>query len=294
MGRNKKSKSQSATSAWLADLGERARRAIVSRLIALFVIAVIGGVGAFGLSRLEAHVDREVCSKKAPSIVLVDLPSPLVPLASNLLHENLSEIVRSSPSWTDDAVCRAMVSRLESTGWVSSVQFVRRNSDGLFEVSCRYRVPVAMVQQESGYVMVDGSAVRVPGTYSYDASYKSIQGVRAAVPRPGETWAGDDLRAALKLIDALSIQPFAHQVSAVIVDNMNGRVDPRASHVVLATDRAGGKIRWGSAPGKEIEENSVQRKLAILADNFRRTGRLDANYIEIEISTYPDRFTVPG
>lgn len=290
MGRSRKTRSWSpwhAVGGWLKAIPW-------TRLVLPFVVLLIGAAGALGMVRLEGHVEREVLRARSPSIVLVDLPPSLTTLASNDLHEWLGQAVRSRESWLEPGICQDMVERLRSSGWVAAVQYVRRNSDGLFEVSCRYRVPAAMVEHGTGVVLVDAAGVRLPGVYAYDPSWKLIQGVRAGAPSAGESWPGDDLRAGLQLIQDLAPQPFAHQISAVIVDNYGGRVDARASHIELATDQAGGRIRWGSAPGKEVEENSAARKMAILNQNFRRTGRVDAGYLVIDISTFPDRFSVSG
>jgi hypothetical protein len=113
-------------------------------------------------------------------------------------------------------------------------------------------------------------------------------------PAPGAAWEGDDLRSGLAVIGAVEAQPFASQITAVLVGNFDGRTDPRRSHLELATDQAGGRIRWGSAPGSELEENTVGQKLAILLENFRQTGRVDAHHPVIDVSTFPDRFTIPG
>ena len=40
--------------------------------------------------------------------------------------------------------------------------------------------------------------------------------------------------------------------------------------------------------------NSVAEKLAILTENYRQTGRADAGHAVIDISLYPDRFTIPA
>ncbi len=103
---------------------------------------------------------------------------------------------------------------------------------------------------------------------------------------------GDDLRAGLDLIELVSRREYGAQIVVVVVDNAQGRVDPRMPHLELATDRPGGRIRWGSAPGREIEENSVAQKLWILDANFRMTGRIDADHLVIDVSTLPDRFLV--
>ena len=56
---------------------------------------------------------------------------------------------------------------------------------------------------------------------------------------------------------------------------------------------AGGRIIWGSAPGAEIEENTVAEKLELLRSNYRRFGRADAGRGVIDVSVHPDRIITP-
>lgn len=264
----------------------------VSFLWKAAVFTVLLGAGAYGMNRLETRLDRENLTPKKPTVVFVDMPTSLSTLAGGELHDVASSALASAERWTDRDVCRKVAESLMSTGWVSAVRHVRRNSDAVFEVSCRYRQPVAMVPSGSDYLLVDANAVRLPGRYRYESEWKLIQGVRAPAPEPGLEWHGDDIRAGLRLLHTVAPQAFSPQISAVVVENYKGRVDPRRSHLELATDRAGGRVRWGSALDQEIEENSWQRKLAILAENYRTTGRVDADYLVIDVSTFPDRFSV--
>ncbi len=89
-------------------------------------------------------------------------------------------------------------------------------------------------------------------------------------------------------------QPYAGQVVAVSMHNYRGREDPYRSHIELVTDSGGNRILWGSAPGEELEENSAEQKLRILAENFRRHGRIDAHEPRIDISVFPSRFLIPA
>ncbi len=245
------------------------------------------------MTRLETHVQRQLRKRvDRPTVTFVDLPEPLTELASDDLRDSVSDLLAGD--WTDSQLCRNMAMRLARVGWVAGVGFVRRRSDGRFEVSGRYRVPVAMVQQGAEFLLTDSQGLRLPGTYRYDPAWTLIQGVSRRAPAPGELWAGSDLQAGLMILAALAGEPFGDQVTAVLVENVGGRRDPRRSHIELATDRAGGRIRWGSAPGFELEENTVEQKLAILRENHRRTGRADADHPIIDISTFPDRFTIPG
>jgi hypothetical protein len=243
------------------------------------------------MARLDQHVRGQVADRVDPTIALVDLPDQLGELAGGELRDGLDNVLTRS-GWLEDGVCREMAHRLDKVGWVAEVNYVRRTSDARFEVSCRYRLPAAMVQQEEQFYLVDAAGVRLPGVYLYDPAWQLIQGVEASAPLAGAPWPGADLQAGLRILEAVQVEPFAHQITAALVSNFAGRVDPRLTHVKLATDRAGGRIRWGSAPGRELEENSVPQKLAILRENHRRTGRVDANYPVIDISTLPGRFLV--
>ena len=248
--------------------------------------------GFVAVSRLEAHVDRLLVGRGVAVVEFADLPSRLAELAEADLYDRVADL-RDRP-WTDDRLCRDVSARVSASGWVAKVNHVRRTSDARFEVSCRYRLPAALVQQDAEFFLVDETGVRLPGVYRYDSSWHIIQGVGLPAPQPGVLWEGQDLRGGLDVLRAVEAQPFSGQITAVLVANFDGRADPRRSHTELATDQAGGRIRWGSAPGQELEENSVSQKIAILLENFRRTGRVDAHHPVIDISTFPDRFTIPG
>jgi hypothetical protein len=177
---------------------------------------------------------------------------------------------------------------------VQRVDQVLRLPDGRIEVRCRYRTPFALVQSGGGFVLVDGEGVRLPGQYPYSPSLPLVQGVAAPAPDQGQLWDAPDLAAGLKILTRLAGEPYADQVTAVLVHNHGGRRSPRSAHVELATDRAGGRIIWGSGPGEEIEENTAAQKMAILQRNYELHGRIDAGLPVIDISTFPDRFTTPS
>jgi hypothetical protein len=277
---------------WWESLSPQKRRRVVSGVGLAFLLLIFAAAGAVGLSRLEAHVRGSLVERVAPSVFFTDLPDCLASLAGPDLHNSVGDL--SDRDWTDETICREMAERLGTLGWVSRVNHVRRTGDGRFEISCRYRRPFAMTQEGTEFLLLDADGVRLPGTYLYEPSWRLIQGAGASSPEPGTKWPGNDVQAGLEILQALANRPFAGQITAVLVDNFGGRVDPRRAHIELATDRAGGRIVWGSAPGFELEENSVKAKLAILEENFRKTGRVDANHAIIDVSTFPDRFTIPG
>ncbi len=288
--KNERSTSKRGRWSWAAELPWR-KGFVGVGIVALAVALAFGGWMAFG--SLDSHVDRLLLQERPdPVVEFFDLPKELVTLANFDLHSSLFDLL--GREWTDDRLCQAMATRVAEVGWVSRVNFVRRTGGGRFEISCRYRLPAALVQQGGQYFLVDAEAVRLPGVYVYHPVWRLIDGVSNSAPREGAPWEGEDVRAALAVLSAVQPEPFGEQIAGVVVSNFRGRRDSSACHIELMTDQTGGRIRWGSAPGSELEENGVQQKLALLRENFNKTGRVDARHAVIDVSTFPDRYTIPG
>jgi len=278
---------------WLLSLDSERRRRYLRRVAwGTVVLGVAAGIGVVQ-SRLEAHVETQLRDRVGqPTIVYEDLPELLETLALPDFANALSDLL--SVNWMESDLCQRIAERLATVGWVDKVQFVRRRSDGSFAVRAQYRVPEAIVRSGEDYFLVDSGMIRLPGRYLPSDQWKVIIGVRDAVPEPGISWSCDELSVGLELIRVVGAEPYAGQIRAVDVTNLGGREDSSACHVALVTVRTGGRILWGSAPGFELAENTVRQKLAILRENHRRTGWLDAGNAVIDISIYPNRFTIPG
>jgi len=284
---------RAAKPGWWASLGARMHARLVRRVWLSVLAASTLLAGSVALGKLETHVDAILLRDRPDaSVTLENLPAEIAGLAEADIRNQLADFL--DRNWTDNHLCRDMARRLGKSPWVRRVEHVRRTSAAVFQIRCDYRLPVAIVQQGSDFLLVDRFAVLLPGVYRYDPGWKLIQGVGAAAPGAGQGWAGADLSAALDILAAIEAEPFSDQITAVLVDNFDGRRDARASHIELATDQAGGRIRWGSAPGRELVENGVEQKLAILRENYHRTGRADAHHPVIDVATFPDRFTIPG
>lgn len=246
------------------------------------VVALAIGAG-YGLLELEKRVRQSPGQQAPPRLELVDIPPDIEPDVRAAL-EPFGQL-----PWSEPTLCEEIAAVMRDVGWVHEVKSVRRYPDRRIEVTCDYRRPVAMVRDGESFYLIDEHAVRLPGRYVNDSTLPLIQGVASAAPTPGATWPGDDVLAGLAVSQIVAKESFADQIAAVLVSNYGGREDPRAAHLQLATDRAGGRIIWGSAPGEEIEENTVEAKLRLLRSNFRRFGRVDAGREVIDISVHPDR-----
>ncbi len=292
MGRKKKKNekllSRIAETCW-AVVGSRAQGLGAKYFLKIGMVAVLLVVLTYGLLRVEQSVTTTPAYREgSPEIAIVDVPPGL----EDIMREAVRPFAKGA--WFDGALCAELGIALEETGWVRRVESVHRFADRRVEVKCVYRCPAALVQTHSGFFLVDQDCVRLPGCYENHPSMMLIQGVACPAPKPGEIWDADDLRAGVELIKILSNESYSTQITAVLVQNYGGRVNPDRAHIALATDRAGERILWGSAPGGEVEENSVEEKLRILRSNYRRFGRVDATRGVIDISVHPDRIIAPG
>ncbi|MCK4660302.1 MAG: hypothetical protein KAV82_12335 [Phycisphaerae bacterium] len=256
-------------------------------LRACLAIGLIAGTG-IGLAYLDRNVHTAARFHLSPLIELVDVPDGLRDTMTAKLapFEAVSEF--------DPRICAKIGQALEADPWVRRVTSVRRTHDLRITASCEYRLPAALVQIDSGFYLVDEQQVRLPGVYGYQETLPLIQGVDSDPPPPGEIWDVPDLGAGMALARLIVPERFYRQITGIQVHNYGGRRSASNAHIVLTTDRAGRVINWGSAPGEEVEENSAQRKIAILRHNYERYGRVDAGFGMIDISVYPDRFTTNG
>lgn len=282
-----KAKAKKARPSPLATFIKSAARRSVGPFLKVVFAGVVLAAGWVGLQRMDRWVRSEPQFAGPPRIVLVDVPDDI----ADQIYERL-RMFEDAP-WSQESLCRRMTEVLEADPWVAEVIAVKRMPDRIVRVDCEYRMPFAMVQTPTGFVLVDAEGVRLPGVYQYHPSYMLIQGVAASPPPPGQAWEAGSVRSGLGLIDLLDREPYSDQITAVLVHNYGGRQDRSAAQLELATDRAGGRIIWGSAVGDEIEENTAAEKLELLRANYERFGRADANRSVIDVSVLPDRTYVP-
>lgn len=261
--------------------------ALVKTALVALATLVAGSAAFAGVWALEAHVRAQPKYQAKPRIIMADAPAGLADRIQQLLAP-----VADGP-WIDDTLCERIAKALDDSAWVERVNSVRRHADGTVVVSCEYRDAAVLIQTGNGFYLADNRGIRLPGRYSFHPSFVLVQGVGAPVPSPGELWHGADLAAALAIVERLRHEQLNEQVAAILVGNYAGRQNNRKAHIELvSTPPPPGRIIWGSAPGEEIEENSVEQKIGLLREIYDRWGRIDGGHAIIDISTFPDRFTI--
>ena len=247
----------------------------------------------WGLGRLESHVARLPVCNPRPRLVLEELPDWAID--ENWAPRFCSAVsLDETGAWLDGGWTARIAEKFRRSGWVKNVRWVRRYEDGTVRVACEFRRPIAMVKTSRGYIPVDSECYRLPEEYerlSRDdktpSAWITIVGVKSPPPPVGERWAGADVRAGVDLASRLFDRSLGARTREIDVSNHSG-ADPHRKRTELAM-HDGMSVRWGSPPGEEIEEPSLERKLR----NAEWYIRQQPWRPWIDVSVYDDKVIVP-
>ncbi len=269
---------------------ERSRALRWFAIKSLTTIVLLAGAAA-GYYQLHKYVKTRVAySPEPPRVVLVNRPVWMSDGLAELIARQIRPAVGQSA--LDHQMLKDRVAILKNEPWIREVKQVRRvygNTPGdTLEVDCEYRAPIALVQWNDYYVLVDGDGIVLPERISKPdvpkivygqngrMNIRLIEGVSRRPPADGQRWMGDDLAAGLWMVKTLYGKPFAEEIMSVDVANYGGRVNANNAHLVLVT-RYGSEIRWGQSHSWRGFEASIARKLENLQQVYQQYGRVDAN-----------------
>lgn len=287
---NKKSKRPKASKAkrdWKKNQAEYdpQRTWRMLRTTGMMMLAMGLAVGVvFGQRWLAEQVAGERAA--LPEVVLIDAPPWMRPRTVEQIRQTVAATVDPNP--LDQRSLAAAATALGKIAWIEEVQRVTRGYDGRIEVRAVYRAPVAVVEARDGYHLVDAAGVKLPDVYTAqqldDLHLPVITGVRHAPPAEGWSWAGEDVKAGLKLAMLLGGEAVMRQVQAIDVSNYAGRARNAEPQIKLLTKRDGDDdpsnnpgVGWGRAPGEEgIYEPPAAQKVLMLRRVMRQYGSIDA------------------
>jgi len=252
---------------------------------AIAVGATLVGSVVQGRRYAEAHV---LAGGPTPTVVFRDVPAWMNSELLDRLTQTVTPV--SARSSLDHELLVETAQILAADPWVRRVVQVRRRSErasgDTIEVACEFRTPVALVEGEGTYWMVDADGVKLPERFGRDElsrvalagpgalKLRVVTGVESVPPQAGEVWPGEDLRAGLDLVRLLHDKPYAADVATVDVRNFGTRLSRTAPQVVMHT-LDGVELRWGRPVNASdfFVEASVPTKLATLQKVFHyRTG----------------------
>ena len=225
-------------------------------------------------------VDQAAVATTAPTVQqvnLVDAP----PWLDKLVRQRLCQQVSASLQHDSSAGVSLVrsVRALEQNPWVRKVHRLRQERNGTVTVLADYRQPAAVVDGRHGYHRVDAHGVQLPGLFVRNKleslGMLLIVGVEASPPGEGLHWPGDDLSAALALVQVMEGQPYRKQIKYIDTSLRDHRERVR---LAIVTTTKNGCVRWGLAPGiNDPVEQDTSTKLRRVATVYRKYGDIGAD-----------------
>jgi hypothetical protein len=275
------------------DAAQAFRIAIPLTVLAAIVVGVL-----FGVPELERSASRRIRAEMTP--VLFDLPVDEGQEQSWMREEFLSELHRVAseqitehPDVLDPKQLREMREAIVQTGWFKSGPVLKRVGDSI-HVSGEWRVPAAAVRYEGREYLVAWGGELLPKSFDVgEATREGLAVISGAIQSPpadelarlryGERWRGNEVRAALRLLQTLFDKPYIDQIDGIAVEQRPGA--PGSPKLVILTDQ-GGRVVWGVQPtdsGTAFGEVDAQTKLDNLARLYEEYGRIDAGRREVTV-----------
>jgi hypothetical protein len=186
--------------------------------------------------------------------------------------------------------------------WLDDVK-VRTTHNALL-IEGRWRKPMGLIKQGKRSFYVDAEQVVLDFVEMPGMPIVEITGLAAARNiRPlGEVWEGDDLAAAITLLDRLerrdrietTQKPLLSEINRLDVSNFDGRKNRKLPHIVLyAKDDT--KIMWGAKVGEwqRYLESTDEQKIAKLYSYYKEYGTLSGGVKYINLCDPQDDIPQP-
>ncbi len=162
---------------------------------------------------------------------------------------------------------RRLAAFYEASPWVDHVEKIEVRLPNQVKVRLVVREPVVAVKWGETHYLVDKKGVRLPGQYADLAGVPyelfRVSGVQASLPKPGERWADAGIPAGVAVAAALRDGGVDAElaIDSIDVANVDGRLDPNRSEIVLHTGERTA-IEWGRSPWtKKFGEPTMDSKL---------------------------------
>jgi len=277
-----------ACTAWLT--GPWGRRIGRTLLVALTVTALGVGVGG-GFRYLDRYVHR--IHRQRPLQLRVEIKNPphwaSQALVTRLCH---STGIVQEDFILDDSLTARWAENLRRNPWVKEVRLLRKRYDGVLEIDCQLRQPIASLRDAAGlhYVDVEGTVLPAFPLAGPAAHLVRLQGEKLSRLEDGKPLASPALLAGLAVLAELRAideqmpydQRLWDEIAVMDVGNYDGRLSPAESHLVLYTAN-NTEIRWGVAYGKALAYLEAPEP-----DKFRRLYQSFARFRSLGAYEYVD------
>ena len=264
------------------------------------MVCILGGT-AIGLLYLEKHnrlnapvqeTEAQLQLADVPVWVNGELQTKLL-LAAKGNGQNLR---------IDENIAGLVHQNIESRFvWLDDIKV--QTTHNALRIEGRWRKPVGLIKAAEQNFYVDAEQIVLDFIKMPDLSIVEITGFSAKrVPPLGQVLEGDDLAAAIKLLQWLerrdsietSQKPLLTEIDRIDVSNYDGRKNKSLPHILLyAKDDT--KIIWGAEIGKWQRhlESTDEQKMAKLYNYYKEFGTLSGNVKFINLCDPQDDIPLP-
>ena len=191
----------------------------------------------------------------------------------------------------NETVARAVAENLELLPWLYDIK--AQTTSSTVAVSAKYRRPVGLIRRSRTTYYIDGNAVVLQYLPIEDLTVVEIKGFSArSIPPAGDTMAGDDIAAAIKLLAVLEtmdqistpLAPLLGEIASIDVSNLDARKSRHKAHIVLYA-KDGTQVNWGAAYGRSARyvEASEKEKVAMLYEFYKDHSTIQGKVKYIEL-----------
>ena len=256
----------SALGRWWNRLDEPARRQVRARLIWAVLALTAAPFAVVGLHRLEQKI---LAGQSGP--ITRGFVVRLQGVPEWMPQSTIAEIeaaLTPPTQFNDASLARQVYERAVADPWIAQVRIVRKHrgqdaGPGIVTVEADFRRPYASISwldsrgetfecycDPTGVLLPDRQVPKaaVDGCYTTSVPvaangvvrpvpYITVYGLQQPPPAMGRRWEGDDLQAALGVIELLQQRPYYDQIRIVDVSNYMGRRNSQASEIVLVAQQ---------------------------------------------------------
>ena len=289
-----KSRSSSNASAGfaaiLAGIFKPAQWLWLSRLtLRAAILTLLAAAVGFAFNYMEKQV-QDITHDRQVSLSVRLANSP--PWLPNNLYRNIcySAGIRADDPLLDETLTPIWFANLRSNPWIKTVNKIHKHYDGMVEIDCQIREPIASVKKDGKLFYVDLEGVLLPGD-PVNKHLVRLRGGDGPLPESGEAITSPQLIAGIKVLQLIRhvderLPPQDRlwtELASLDVANFEGQIDPTQSHLTLYT-KGQTPVHWGAPVGKSLAyyEAEERIKLDTLYRQFKHTGSLDRyQYIEL-------------
>lgn len=248
-----------------------APRVAPSLRVALTIVglALVAAGLAAGFMAMEQYVKTlpEVESHTGP-LKLLTPPAWLGPAWT----EQIAQTVGGPRFMLDESAARTVAERLAAISWLYDVRV--QTTPEAIEIAAQYRRPIVSITIGGRTYYVDNKMIVFDALPVAAIAVPSVVGfTQRPVPPVGTTWLAEDVKAAVELVNVLSLmdlhmmaaedpiqKPLLDEIESVDVSGLSAR----KPNIVLNVKDGTTKINWGAAWGQAARNMEADEKEKII------------------------------